>query len=144
MTERSLNDIMTIDHVVRVRDDGTVTYQGTTGVYAPEVYCDYEGPFTDGQILDEHERDMIESIKAQGWTVETGWSGQDSGKYNGAIMHVSEYIGGALAEHILETPGYWVACSVEIHPGEDDPEHNDGSGESETAGWIVMHREPTP
>ena len=42
MTERPLNEIMEFDHVVRVRDDGTVTDQGTVGVYAPEVYIDYD------------------------------------------------------------------------------------------------------
>ncbi len=26
-------------------------------------------------------------------------------------------------------------------PGEDDPEYNDSSGESESAGWVVAHRE---
>jgi hypothetical protein len=34
-----------------------------------------------------------------------------------------------------------VACTVELHPGEDDPEYRDGNGESEYAGWIVAHRE---
>ena len=134
-----LDKRMSIDHVVRVHPDGTVT--DATGIYAPEVHCDYDGAFADAQISDEHDRDMITYLADQGWTVERGWTHQDF--YSGPIMHASEYIGGALADHILSTPGYWVACSVEIHPGENDPEHEDngGNGEPETAGWIVAHKE---
>jgi hypothetical protein len=136
-----LNSIMEFDHVVCVRDDGTVTDRGTTGVYAPEITCEYDGPFAEGQITDEHDQAMIESVKAQGWDVLTGWSGQYG--YSGPIMHASEFIGGALADHIRATPGYWVACTVELHPKEDDPEYDDGNGESEAAGWVLAHREPS-
>jgi hypothetical protein len=134
-----LNDLMQFDHVVLVREDGSVTDKGIEGVYAPEITCDYSGPFAEAQVSKAHEADMIEHAKAQGWTLETGWTGQYS--YSGAIMHASEFIGGLLADHICETPGYWVACTVELHPGEDDPEYRDGNGESEYAGWIVAHRE---
>lgn len=125
-----LNAKMTIDHVVYVSEDGTVT--DANRAYAPEVNCDYSGPFDEAQILDEHERDMIESLKSQGWSVENGWSGQY--RYSGPIMHASEYIGGNLAEHVLQTPGLWVAVSVELHPEDED-------AESESAGWLLLHRE---
>lgn len=136
----NLNELMQIDHVVFVREDGTVTDDRATtrGVYAPEVSCDYDGPFADAQISDAQERSMIDYVKRDtGWSLLTGWS------HGGgvAIMHPSEYIGGRLAEHIRETPGYWVAVTVELHPGKDDPEYNDGNGESETAGWALAHRE---
>jgi hypothetical protein len=139
MTDIDLNTLMEIDHVVRVRDDGTVTDQGTTGVYAPEVHIEYDGPFAEAQISDDQERAMIDWIKGQGWDVLTGWA-LGGGL---ALMHASQYIGGRLADHIRKTPGYWVVCSVELHPGEDDPEHesNGGNGESEAAGWILCHRE---
>jgi hypothetical protein len=140
-----LDNLMSIDHVVRVLPDGTVTDKTPDGkplgVYAPEVYCDYDGPFAEASITKEHDRDMVKYLADQGWHVADGWSGQD--RYSGPIMHPSEYIGGALADHIRETPGYWVALSVEIHPKEDDPEYDDGNGESESAGWIVAHREIT-
>ncbi len=134
-----LNTLMEIDHVVRVRDDGTVTDQGTIGVYAPEIHIEYDGPFADAQISDAQERDMIEYVRRQGWEIQTGWSAQWN--YAGPIMHTSEFIGGRIADHIREHPGYWVACSVELHPGEDDPEYNNGNGESESAGWVLAHRE---
>lgn len=134
-----LNDQMTLGHVVYVRRDGRVVDANRS--YAPEINCDYSGPFAEAQILDEHERAMIENAKGQGWTIQTGWSYQNSGRYNGPIMHPSEYIGGSLENHIRETPGLWVAESVELHPGEEDPEYNDGNGESEAAGWVLAHRE---
>lgn len=132
-----LNDRMTSDHVIRVSPDGTIT--DAHGVYAPEVHCDYTGPFAGAQISDDDERDMIQYVADQGWDVLTGWA-MGGGI---ALMHSSQYIGGHLADHIRETPGYWVVCTVELHPGESDPEHEDngGSGESDPAGWILAHRE---
>lgn len=138
-----LNDLMSIDHVVYVREDGTVTDDRavTNGVYAPEIYCDYSGPFADAQISREHTADMVAMVKAQGWSLLCGWSGAYLTQGDDPIMHQSEFIGGPLADHVRETPGYWVALSVEIHPGEDDPEYNDGNGESDAAGWVLAHRE---
>lgn len=133
-----LNAFMAIDHVVHVHADGTVTDDDTAGLYAPSVECDYSGPFADAQISDAQESDMIDFVKRDtGWTLLTGWS------HGGglAIMHQSEFIGGHLADHIRETSGYWVAVTVELHPGEDDPEYDDGNGESETAGWALAFRE---
>lgn len=40
-----------------------------------------------------------------GWELLTGFTGQYS--YNGPAMHPSEYIGGGLARHILDTPGLY-------------------------------------
>lgn len=138
--EMDLNNLMTIDHVVYVREDGTVTddREITKDVYAPEVSCEYDGPFADAQISDAQERDMIDFVKGDsGWDLVTGWS-RGGGL---ALMHPSEFIGGALAHHVRATPGYWVACVVELHPRETDPEYNGGDGESEAAGWVLAHRE---
>lgn len=131
-----LNSRMELGHVVYVRDDGTVVDANT--VHAPEIDCDYAGPFAEAQILAEHDRAMVEYAAKQGWTIQSGWTGQYG--YSGPGMHPSEYIGGELEKNILETPGLWVADSIELHPGEDDPEYNGGSGESESAGWVIAHR----
>lgn len=134
-----LNSFMQIDHVVYVREDGTVTddREITRGMYAPSVSCEYDGPFVDAQISDDQERDMYASVKSDsGWELLSGWS-RGGGLY---IMHPSEYVGGALAEHIRETPGYWVVVTVELNPQENDPEYNDGNGESESAGWALAYR----
>jgi hypothetical protein len=104
----TLDSLMQTDHVIRVVGDGLV-HDDVRDVYVPEIDMATDD---DGQILKEHEDAFKASMECQGWTVEFGWSGQNSGKYNGPVMHVSEFIGGSLAEHILTTPGYWVACAV--------------------------------
>ncbi|WP_207126806.1 hypothetical protein [Actinocatenispora comari] len=79
---------------------------------------------SDGQVLAEHELDMLAELRSQGWEALTGWSGQHG--YNGPIMHPSELVCGALAEYILSTPGTYVAVAVETED-QDDP-----------AGWLVL------
>lgn len=140
--DQPINELMEFDHVVAVMPDGRVidTDEGYNhlDVHAPEVVIDYDGPFADGQILDEHDAAMVEYLRIQGWEVLTGYSGQHG--YSGPVMHTSEFIGGGIEDRIREEPGYWVALTVEIHPKEDDPEYNDGNGESEAAGWVVARK----
>ena len=117
-----LNERMGIDHVIRVNGDLTIDY--ADDVYAPEVYVESD---EDGQILAQDDADMVANINRQGWDVLNGWSGQSG--YAGPIMHQSEYIGGALAEHILETPGTYVACAV-----------TDLSDDADLVGWVILRR----
>lgn len=124
MRETTLNDLMGFDHVIRILPDGTV--DSNPGVYAPELDCDCLDDDC-GSILPEHESAMIEQARAQGWEILTGWTGQYS--YNGAFMHASEYIGGALEDHIWATPGYWVA----LIPSLPEPHESDG--------WLLAYRE---
>jgi len=145
----TLDSLMQPDHVILVHEDGTVSDKGL-GVYAPEVNVDTDG---DGQILAEHETAMVDSLRSEGWEPEGGWSGQQGTKADDVIMHVSEFIGGRLAEHILSTPGYWVACAVDVDSLDcpegvkgctldDRCEHCEDNGrEREPAGWVVMHKE---
>jgi hypothetical protein len=119
---RELNDLMEFDHVIRVREDGVIEDQ-VDGVHAPEVHSETDG---DGSILKDHEAEMIRSVKRQGWALLSGWTGQYS--YNGVALHAGESIGGALEEHIRETPGLWVVCKIDVDEGEPD-------------GWVVAHRE---
>lgn len=147
--DNSLDSLMQVDHVIRVGGDGLV-HNDVTGVWAPEMEC---GTDDGGNILRLHENGMMDYLNRQGWTAERGWSGQDSGKDDGPIMHNSEFVGGSLAEHILTTPGYWVVSAVEVDKMEC-VEGNDGctlhnqcsdctdrGRERECAGWVVMHRE---
>lgn len=118
-----LNDLMDIDHVISVDGDGIVT--DASGVYAPELLM----PVTsDGQILAQHEADYTDQARRQGWQLLSGWTGQSG--YRGPVMHSSEYVGGGLARHILETPGQYVVTTVET---DDDDE--------QAAGWVVLFRE---
>lgn len=149
----TLDALMSMDHVIRVDANGLV-HDDVRDVYAPEINMDTDD---DGQILAEHDAALIADLKRAGWTAETGWTGQHGNHKGNPVMHVSEFIGGSLAEHILSTPGYWVACAVdvdsEVCPNESptcklsDPcvICTDESGEQrerEAAGWVILHREP--
>lgn len=119
-TRDTLNDVMSFEHVIRVHRDGAVTAMPAT--YAPELL--------DGD-LDSPE-----------WQLLDGYSGQDG--YPGPEMHPSEYIGGRMADHILSTPGIYVAIlashSCDECPEEEDMretcEFCDGNG-TESDGWAV-------
>lgn len=121
----SLDARMEMDHVIYVDGDGLVS--DARDVHAPEVNTDHLDDDA-GSVLKEHEATMVEDVRRQGWELESGWTGQYS--YNGVGMHASEFIGGGLAEHILTTPGYWVACLVMLA---------DGDGDADS--WVVAHRE---
>ena len=140
--DQPIRELMDFDHVVAVMPDGRVIDHDETfqplGVHAPETFIDYDGPFAEAQIPDQYERDMAGYLRSQGWEVLGGWSG-DPGPY---LLRDDQFIGGALEQRIREEPGYWVRLTVEIHPSEDDPEHekNGGNGESERVGWIVARK----
>jgi hypothetical protein len=118
----SLNDRMDIDHVVRVHEDGSVTDE--SGAYAPELII---GTDDTGQILAEHETELRESAKRQGWELLTGFTGQHG--YNGPLMHPSEFVGGGLERYILANPGLYCVVVIETYDDSDEP-----------AGWAVAHR----
>lgn len=110
----ALNKIMEFEHVIMVHEDETVSTQ-VTGLWAPEVTMDVD---SDGQATSEPETEGP-------WSLLTGWTGQCG--YNGAHMRSSEFVGGHLARHILETPGFWVAVTVSPSDG------------SEPDGWALAH-----
>lgn len=110
MNDVDLNDTMSFDHVIEVREDGSVIHRAD--LYAPESYDDGAAG--------------IDFAGAKGWTPLNGYSGQDS--YSGPIMHASEYIGGIMARDILDTPGIYVAVVV------TDLDDIDG----EPSGWAVL------
>ena len=95
----------TLDAAMGIDAPGVaVLPDGTTRAITPadampylEVSCDCDGTSRGEPV-------------AEGYELLTGWTGQYG--YSGAAMHASEYIGGALARHILETPGYWQAAAV--------------------------------
>jgi len=110
---------MEFDHVIRVNVDGTVSDSPLDPYFDLHVV-----EVTEGHWVDEF------SIP-EGWDLLRGYTGQYS--YSGPVMHQSEYIGGRMAEHILGTPGDYVALVVEsedLHDWRPANEHNgDGSAE---------------
>lgn len=113
----ALENLMEVDHVIRVHEDGTVSEP--SGVWAPEVY--------DNGPADGPEDIQVDSPTGHVWTLLSGWSDQYC--YRGPVMHPSEYVGGALAQHILDTPGFWVMTIV-------------NSADGLTDGWVLAHWGP--
>ena len=92
----NLSDAMQFGTVVRVADDGNFTTRHQLYPSAPEV----EDPDPETQ----------EPTVSHGWGLLGGFTGQHG--YNGVCMHSSEFIGGGLERHILETPGYYVSIAL--------------------------------
>lgn len=109
----ALNDLMQVDHVIRVHEDGSISEP--ENVWAPEVYSDDDG------------KDITVDSMSGGpeWSLLSGFTGQQGG---GPIMHDSEFVGGHLACHILETPGLYAVVTV-----------TDGYGTD--VGWAVTFAE---
>lgn len=124
VTVDNLNDVMEFDRVIRVNEDGTVSYASAERAYAPELCAINDG---DGSHTAETDPDLKRQAADAGWELESGWTGQYA--YHGVCMHASEYVGGRLARHILATPGYWVVVAVY----EDDDSGPDS--------WAVAYRE---
>ena len=131
-TYAKANDVE-FDTPFTIHADGTIADEPS--LYAPEVSC-----------MDQARRDAARAAAQNGawrsnayidvdvdsdWTPLTGFSGQD--RYRGAIMHPSEYIGGGLERHLLETPGTYVVVEVR---------EEDGSfPEGDPVGWAILRRD---
>ncbi len=104
----ALDQLMRVDHVIRVHKDGTVSEP--MSVWAPEVY--------DNAPEGEPE-DIMASSPAGGprWSLLSGWSAEYMNR--GPVMGDSEYVGGALARHILENPGLYTIVTVTDPNGDD-------------------------
>lgn len=93
VTKDELNAAMDFDHVIASFGDGRIG--DVQGIYAPAVH-----EWTDE--LGWHVEDPPSP-----WGLMDGYSGQQG--YRGPWMHQSEYIGGDMAQHILDRPGIYVA-----------------------------------
>ena len=96
-THKELQDIADFDHPFVITADGSV-HDAPSNVYAPEVY--------DAESISE---DI--TIEGDGWSALTGHTGQYG--YHGAVMHASEFIGGGLADYLLDNSGTYVVVAVE-------------------------------
>ena len=121
----ALNQIMEFEHIIKVNDDGSVMPVPLLSPYF-ELNVD-----TDGND---------EFYIPEGWELLTGFTGQYG--YRGPVMHSSEFIGGGLETHILETPGYYVALVVNGYCHYDGTtDCNEDSGcDCEPAGWAVAYK----
>jgi hypothetical protein len=129
---KSLNDIMEFDHVIQVLEDGTILDE-VEGVWAPEIHSDAEwDEYGDAHVSDANERDLVTYVRTQGWDLFQGRVSH--GVSLGPVIDSSYFIGGSLEERIRETPGYWVAVTVDVQPDDED-------AESQPHGWALAHRE---
>lgn len=121
---KTLSDLMEFDHVIQVHGNGTITEPR-------DVYCYAElNVSTTGE-------DQF-SLSA-GWTLLTGFTGQHG--YRGPVMHASEFIGGGLEQHILQTPGYYVVLVVNGYCDYEETDCSEDSGcDCEPAGWAIAYK----
>lgn len=125
--DRPLNDLMQFDHIVKVGPDGAVSDGDISAYFELSTYKGDDGEW--------HENFQL----PDGWELLRGFTGQYS--YNGPVMHPSEFIGGGLERHIRETPGYYVALTVESDCGYTEPNCTEDAGcDCEPDGWAVAYR----
>lgn len=122
-----LSEIMEFGAVVRVGPGGSVWK--VSAFHAPEVYQDFsdDGFSYQGEPYVEGDAD---------WKPLTGYSGQHG--YSGPMMHSSEYIGGGMAQAILDAPGVYVATVPS--PG-NAPEVDEEGFDVEVDSWVVLFAE---
>lgn len=117
-TREQLAEAMDFDHVIRILDHRMIDTKPDYTAYAPEML--------DDELDDER------------WTLLTGRTGQYG--YNGPTFHSSEYIGGGLAEYILDTPGYYVTVLSNHSPQTPEDELADEAGEYDgIEGWGIAY-----
>ena len=104
VTPDTLNEAMDFDSVIYSHGDGTISdVSPYASLYGPEV------------STWEQEDGTWDGVDVVGpWELLSGLSGQYG--YSGPHMHASEYIGGGLARHILETAGFYVVTVVTPMP----------------------------
>ena len=121
-TEDTLSAEMEFDHIIYSHGDGTISdVNPYVSLWGPDVY-----------VCEGDDGTWVERVDGGPWTLLTGFSGQYG--YSGPLMHASEYIGGGLARHILETPGFYMAAVVIPMPLDED-------GDEEPDSWAVAYTE---
>jgi hypothetical protein len=137
VTPDTLNSRVDFDCVFRVHLDGTLTPE--PAVWAPEISLPVDA---EGYLLPDADAEAHRQAQADGWTLMTGYSGQD--RYSGPLMHSSEYLGGGMARDVLETPGLYVLIAVECDQVDDCDDcaetGNCVDHSREPAGWAVAYR----
>ena len=121
VTIDTLNEEMDFDSVIYSHGDGTVSDVDPSSMHAPGVYI---AELADGT--------WIEEAMDEPWELLNGFSGQYG--YSGPHMHASEYIGGGLARHILETEGFYVVTVVTPMPLDEDEDVDFDE-------WVVAYAE---
>jgi hypothetical protein len=134
-----LNTVMEIDRVIRVLPGRAVTAPDTRNraSWAPEAVISLD---KDGQVTAGGEEGMTAMARWSGWNLMYGYSGQQGGR-DSALMHPSEFIGGRMADDILDNPGLYVALAVTgLYP----PQEAEERGSDDPIGWVVARKREEP
>lgn len=108
----TLNGLVEFDCPFRSFGDGTIS--NVTGIYAPDTLYGNE-------IEDKDRTKYVYPFPGYSdWELISGFRGQDS--YSGPVMHNSEYLGGGMAEYVLENAGVYVLMAVSWPPENDEDE----------------------
>lgn len=131
--ERTLDQIMEVDHVIEIDGSGNVVMDRAPGIYGPEIHMEADwNEHGEASVLEHHRRDMIAYVARQGWEVITP---DVVSMPKDPIIDQAYYVGGHLEQMIRETPGFWVVCAVEVEqPGDENGETR------EAVGWLLAHR----
>jgi hypothetical protein len=130
----SLNSIMQFDHIIISHGDGTIDDETNITRLLSGVLP--RSP----ELIDGHLSVIEQDLN--GWELLDGYSGQFG--YRGPIMHSSEFIGGKMADHILENAGYYVAIVAETSDVTPDGEAIEPDGWAVAYKPIAMLNMPTP
>ena len=119
VTPDTLNEAMEFDSVIYSHGDGTIS----------DAYS-MRGPYV--HIAEQEDGEWVEETLGEPWELLSGLSGQYG--YSGPHMHASEYIGGGLARHILETAGFYVVTVVTPMPFDE-------CEEADFDEWVIAYTE---
>lgn len=125
VTPDTLDTLAEFGRVFRINPDGTLDF----------VQSDDRRQWAPQRVED----DLIDGLPEarSTWKFVRGFSGQD--RYSGPVMHASEYLGGGMARHVLETPGLYVVTEAFVSQeksGFSDEEYD----EDDPAGWVLLHQ----
>lgn len=83
---------------------------------------------------------MDDEPDSSDWEAISGYSGQYS--YNGPVMHESEYLGGAIEQHILDNPGIYAITEATYTTDADGNEIGEDD-ELISGGWVLLRKKDT-
>lgn len=136
-TTRELNAILEFGRVVKVGVNCTLSDSAAwQAINHPDMlYMELD---EDGQCITSDNSDGVKALcdtNLGDWTPVAGYSGAQGSTSRGFVMHTSEFIGGGMGNHVIGTPGYYVAVLVDGLLPDGNPD-----GEDTLIGWALLHR----
>lgn len=121
-SHEELSEMMDLGRVIQVAPNGAFPALNGLGLSKAPEEVQYVDLDADGGAPDP--------VAPAGWEYLKGFTGQYG--YSGSVMHSSEYMGGRIADHILDNPGFYAVVEIDVWP-------EDESTDAEPVGWGVLH-----